>query len=258
MVDERQAEVVDNVKDYTFEGDSADEEVVSNDEQMENNDSNSEGDQKHARQGNATIDENQVIVSAADAFDDVSDDLSVSFDEHDDELQLKFAPPETSSPQIAKVVGVLLDPVTGEVGEAVSFESGENDVQFSDGPNSSDYPILRNLFNEGDLTASLDKRDRDTSESEEDGGNQKQLKLSYSAVLSEQNSPHGPGGEDPTSGHAAGHMIEGHVGVIDQGVREGGLDGNPALDEEGEVEGGHGGDLSLDKGGGLGGESASE
>ena len=70
----------------------------------------------------------------------VSDDI---VDEEEDEQHV-FLPHETSTPESGKV-GVILNSVTGEVEEALTGNSIDV-MNFSDGPNSSDFPLLRNLF----------------------------------------------------------------------------------------------------------------
>ena len=118
----------------------------------------------------------------------------------------------------------VLDPETGEMNEVSVIETEETDGIFSDGPKSSDYPVLRDLFNEEGLGSTKDKRDRDGSGSDDDGIVSKQLKLSQHDSDSAQQA--GEVFVDPSQGGGGkGHVREG-VGMENSLGNEGEEDGH--------------------------------
>ena len=130
----------------------------------------------------------------------------------------------------------VLDPETGEINEVSLDESEETDGIFSDAPKSSDYPVLREMFEGEGLGSGKEKRDRDGSGSDDEMLS-KQLKLSDHDLDSTQQAGEGLGDSSQGSGGKA-------LGSEGRGP-ENSHDLNGAEDD-------HAGELAVGTGGGGG------
>ena len=151
-----------------------------------------------------TVDENLV----SNVEDKESDPGSNSGDSDDE-----------SSASKANTSGII-DPVSGVIHEISHSGSDEEDRIYSDGPKSSDYPVLRDMFNEGEVFELNEKRDRDFSDA--DGSVAKQLKLSGQLAVGGQQVDSGGG----VGGHGEHVQEDGRVNEqvhvsLDKGGEEG-------------------------------------
>ena len=111
------------------------------------------------------------------------------------------------------------DPKNVEVEEVLDSVFDWDDRNFSDGPKSSDMPVLMSLFNEEEAISASDKRDRDGSQSDDDEMVPKQLKLSEQdvAVDLEQSIQFKESSDSGHSGGGGGGLDDLHEGVDGKG-----------------------------------------